>query len=105
MVVLPLSLLLIYLQAIISFHPSSCCDLKTLRAFFLFGGIFSAGVTLHKCRNVPGVETILRQQGNTGRNRSMWEHVFPLVFPEPVPGTLWGKPIAVSFLSPLGKNS
>ena len=63
-----------------------------------------AGVTLHECRNVQGVETILRQQGNTGRNRSMWEHVFPFVFPEPVPGTLWGKPIAVFFPLSFGEK-
>jgi len=50
-----------------------------------------AGVTLPKYKHTRG-GIILREQEN--RNRNMREHVFPHVFTELVPGTLWGKPIA-----------
>jgi len=47
-----------------------------------------AGFTLS---NIGG-GAIPREQGE--RNREHGEHLFPLVFPEHIPGTLWGKLIA-----------
>jgi len=91
---LPLSLMLIHIQviisAVISYHPSSFCVLETLRVF-LAGFFFWQ----ESRSQMPGGGTILREQGK--RNREHGEHVFALVFAE----KLWGNPIAVNS-SPIG---
>jgi len=70
-VVLPLSLILIHIQvimsAVISYHPSSFCVFDTLRAFFIFGGkYFLARFTPPKYKNLGGW-TILREQGKRNK--------------------------------------
>ena len=98
----------VIISAVISYHPSSFCLFETLRPFFLFGGIFLAGVTLSKCRG----GTISIEKGNI--NREHGKYVFPLVFPENVSGTcswntlgfpkthLCGKPSAYTHLGNKG---
>ena len=72
-------------------HPISHLGPKNL-IFFLAGFFFWRE---SRSTNVGG-RTILREHGK--RNRNMRKHVFSFVFPQHVPETLWGKPIALLLL-------